>query len=206
MLKLAHPTIYHRGARSGDNQPGRCAMSTSAWRTKPIDARKSAFARIAEQHDPGEQHEADGERRVEMSARHRRQRDREADRNAGRLRRAAWRPTARARSSPIEPLGLRGIDATRRASASAPNADADSATAVSRTRAVSVTVSHYTWPRMRAVDLIRQKRDGGALSGRRRSARSSRASTDGSWPDYQVVRAADGDRLARHDARRGRRR
>jgi pyrimidine-nucleoside phosphorylase len=50
---------------------------------------------------------------------------------------------------------------------------------------VSFTLSHYTCPRMRAVDLIRRKRDGGALE-----ARDIRAFvtgvTDGSWPDYQV--------------------
>lgn len=51
---------------------------------------------------------------------------------------------------------------------------------------MSVTLSHYTCPRMRAVDLIRQKRDGAPLH-----ADDIRAFvtgvTDGSWPDYQVA-------------------
>ncbi len=47
---------------------------------------------------------------------------------------------------------------------------------------------------MRAVDLIRQKRDGGALD---RDAIDFFVAgvTDGTLPDYQVVRAADGDLL-----------
>src|SRR5215471_16896503 len=47
-------------------------------------------------------------------------------------------------------------------------------------------VSHYTWPRMRAVDLIRHKRDGGALSDAEVRAFIAGV-TDGSWPDYQVA-------------------
>jgi len=51
---------------------------------------------------------------------------------------------------------------------------------------VLVTVSHYTWPPMRAVDLIRQKRDGAALSPDAIRAFVAGA-TDQSWPDYQVA-------------------
>ena len=70
-------------------------------------------------------------------------------------------------------------------------APAERTAAVSRTRAVSVMwtgagpAPNYTCPRMRAVDLIRQKRDGHALS-----ADAIRAFiagvTDGTWADYQT--------------------
>ncbi len=44
----------------------------------------------------------------------------------------------------------------------------------------------YTWPRMRAVDLIRRKRDGGELAPDDIRAFVAGV-TDGSWPDYQVA-------------------
>src|SRR6478672_1337440 len=184
MLKLAHPTIYHRGARSGDNPPGRCAISTSAWRTKPIDARKSPSrgsrssttpassmkptASVASRCPPGIVGSATA-RPIGIPA-------------------VAARSIAAhcaTRSSPTSRSGcVLSMRLTRHAST--PNADADSATAVSITRPVSVMVSHYTCPRMRAVDLIRHKRDGGALADA--DVRAFVAGvTDSSWPDYQVA-------------------
>ena len=58
-------------------------------------------------------------------------------------------------------------------------------------------------PAMRAVDIIRKKRDGGELDAEAIRAFVAGA-TDGSWADYQLSRAADGDRAARHVAGRGR--
>ena len=48
---------------------------------------------------------------------------------------------------------------------------------------------------MRAVDLIRHKRDGGALERADIDAFVTGV-TDGSLPDYQTVGAADGDRAS----------
>ena len=52
---------------------------------------------------------------------------------------------------------------------------------------------------MRAVDLIRQKRDGGALD-RAEIDVIVAGVTSGSWPDYQIIGAADGDLPPRDDA------
>lgn len=51
---------------------------------------------------------------------------------------------------------------------------------------MSFTLSHYTWARMRAVDLIRRKRDGLPLDPDQIRAFVSGV-TDGTWPDYQVA-------------------
>src|SRR5579862_769012 len=58
--------------------------------------------------------------------------------------------------------------------------------AVSRMSAESVTGFPLYWPAMRAVDLIRQKRDGHALGEPAMRAFVAGA-TDGTWPDYQVA-------------------
>lgn len=50
---------------------------------------------------------------------------------------------------------------------------------------MSSTVSHYTLAGMRAVDLIRRKRDGAALDADAIRAFVTGA-TNGAWPDYQV--------------------
>jgi pyrimidine-nucleoside phosphorylase len=57
---------------------------------------------------------------------------------------------------------------------------------VSSARAVSDTQTTIYFRRMRAVDVIRRKRDGGALSAEAIGAFVTGA-TDASWPDYQIA-------------------
>src|SRR5690606_17503488 len=112
-------------------------------------------------------------------------------------------PVARARptGTPLTPASRTPAHCIRRSSAmsrSAPSGSSrvtrhakvamaipDNTAAVSSTRAVSVTTALYTWASVRAVDLIRQKRDGQPLDAAAIQAFVAGV-TDGSWPDYQI--------------------
>ena len=204
-MKLAQPTMNQRGARSGDSQPGRCAMSTSAWRTKPIDARAERLARVAVQHDPGE---AARSATPSVASRcPRRHRRRATARPIGMPPVAGEQHAAHCASAQLadEPLGLRGIDATSRATPAR-----RTRTRTARRRSAGRGPCRSRFPTIlgpacaRSISFARSAT--AARSTRCRHPRVRRRRHRRLVARLSDRRAAHGDRAARHDARRSRRR
>src|SRR5688572_13982272 len=176
--------VNHRGDRSGESQPGRCRMSSRACsRNAPVTSSRPSC----------------GSRCKIRPARPTKITPKAASKlpvtvvGAAITRPSGTMPTPASstaahcarRSSPIRRAGS---SRSMRVSfhAKMDTVAAERIAAVRRTRAVSVTLSHYTWPRMRAVDLIRRKRDGHVLEPDAIRAFVAGA-TEGSWPDYQLA-------------------
>ncbi len=142
------------------------------------------FTRFALEHEASDHDESDADGNLDRAERRRFIGNREADRDsalAGQRKRA---PLREAELSD-QPLGSGGVHPREHPDVHAERCAGEQ----HRSKQDAGGVGHgfqYTGPRMRAVDLIRHKRDGGTLTSEDIRAFIAGV-TDGSWPDYQVA-------------------
>ena len=150
---------------------------------EPTTGQQQAFARVALQHDAGQAHEDDGEGGVEIGQRRAGFGQREPEGNGADAREYDCHPLREVQLTDealrVFRIGLRDAPGERRYRQRRENSGREE-----DARRVVHAFKLYL-ARMRAVDLIRQKRDGGALDAAGIKA-FVQGATDGSWPDYQL--------------------